>query len=345
MRQLLDKMRSLAIRVCNEESVKPNVKGILLFGSVAKGNVHRESDIDVVVIKKGQDEPVRRNEHEREGIRVDMWEHSLSCYERLFQNNWDHSVMFTHSVFLNILQNCEILYDPDGRFGEYRQKALEWSWPQECKYYVEERLRRGLDTVRIVDGAFEKLASMKRLFLVKACVRLLELGKPVSIRNKDYYETFSESKNELSIKDFNRVFGRIPSREELPKLVKHTLSLFDEEVTGRGPWTELVDAQKYLSSGDLFLVALSLTNGAYYLGCRGLRNRGVRMQETGYLWPESEVELIEKSRENWPQFYELYQKMHNSKSWRAEEVDECFEHIFSEARSGTKMESSSTEQQ
>ena len=105
------------------------------------------------------------------------------------------------------------------------------------------------------------------------------------------------------------------------------------------------DARKYLSSGDLFLAALSLQNGAYYLGCRGLGNREVRMEENGYLWPESEVELIEKPRKNWPEFYELYQKMHNAKSWRAEEVIECFEQIFPEARLGTKMRSSSAEQQ
>lgn len=45
MRQLLDKMRSLATKICDEESGKPNVKGVLLFGSVAKGNVYLESDI------------------------------------------------------------------------------------------------------------------------------------------------------------------------------------------------------------------------------------------------------------------------------------------------------------
>jgi hypothetical protein len=57
------------------------------------------------------------------------------------------------------------------------------------------------------------------------------------------------------------------------------------------------------------------------------RNREVRMEENGYLWPESEMELVEKSRENWPESYKLYQKMHNAKSWRAEEVIECFEQI------------------
>jgi predicted nucleotidyltransferase len=77
MRELLGNMRSLATRICDEASQEPNVRGVLLFGSVVKGNVHSGSDIDIVVVKEGQQEPIRRKEHEREGIQIDMWEHSL----------------------------------------------------------------------------------------------------------------------------------------------------------------------------------------------------------------------------------------------------------------------------
>ncbi len=212
MRELLENMRSLATRICDEESQEPSVKGVLLFGSVATGNVHAGSDIDIVVVKEEQEEPIKRNEHERDGIQIDMWKHSLSNYEKFFQKDWNHSMMFMNSLFLNILQNCEILYDPQGRFRRYRRKALEWSWPAECRNFVEQRLRRGLDTMKKINDTFEKLASMRRLFLVKACLHLLKLGKPVSIRNKDYYMMFLELNNELSTEDFLRVFGRIPNR-------------------------------------------------------------------------------------------------------------------------------------
>ncbi|MDI6905025.1 MAG: nucleotidyltransferase domain-containing protein [Candidatus Bathyarchaeia archaeon] len=321
-------MRFLARRICDEERKKPDVKGVLLFGSVAKGNVHAESDLDIVVIKEGQDEPIKRNKHERQGIRVDMWEHSLSCYKRLFQKDWSPSEMFMFSIFLNILQECAILYDPEGRFRGYKEKAFGWSWPRDCTDFIEKKWERGLNTVKKIDDPFKKLASIRRLLLVKACRHLLELGRPVSIRNKDYYLIFSELSPELSIKDFKRVFGRTPSQGELKKLVKRSLSLFDKEVPQRGPWTELLDAWKHLSRGDLFLAAISLQNGVYYLGRVGLENRGVRVEEKGYLWPESEVELIEKSRRNWPEFYEIYKRIHNVKSWRADEINECFERIF-----------------
>jgi predicted nucleotidyltransferase len=324
-------MTSLGQEVCDEERRKADVKGVLLFGSVANGNVHPESDLDIVVIRARQTKPIKRNKHERKGITVDMWEHSLLSYESLFRKDWGPSEMFIYSLFLNILQESNILYDSEGRFRRYKEKALKWSWPQACKELIERRWERGLSTFRGIKDSFEKLAAMRRLFLVRASGRLLELGRPVSIRNKDYYLIFSKPSIEQSMKDFKQVFGRIANQKELEELVKSSLSMFAEEVPEREPWTELGDAQKHLTSGELFLVALSLQNGVYYLGCRGLRNRGVSLNEKGYLWPESELELIEKARDNWPEFYGIYQRIHNVKSWRLEEVNECFEQIFPDA--------------
>ena len=335
MRKRLEMMAALARRICDEERMKADVSGVLLFGSVAEGNVHSESDLDLVVIRGGQDAPVKRNKHKREGVIVDLWEHSLSCYESLFRKDWKPSAIFFYSLFLNILQACEILHDPDGRFGEFRERALQWSWPRPCRAFTAQRWESGLDIVRALDDSFEKLASMRRLFLVKACQTLVELGRPVSIRNKDYYLVFSKLTANLSMNDFKHVFGRIPTQRELENLVRDTLSLFAEEAPEREPWTEFEDARKHLATGELFLVALSLQNAAYYLGCKGLKNRRIRVRETGYLWPESELELIEKTREHWPPFYTMYQDIHNVKSWRAEDVNDCFARIFPEARMRT----------
>jgi predicted nucleotidyltransferase len=328
IRKRLEIMTSLAEKICDKERRITDVRAVLLFGSVVEGSVHSESDLDIVLVKVKGDETIKRNKHERKGIIVDMWEHPLSSYENLFRKDWNPSAMFFYSIFLNILQKCEILYDPDGRFRKYKEKALKWSWPRTCKEFIKRKWERGLNTLMEIDNRFEKLAAMRRLFLVKVCTYLLELGRPVSIRNKDYYLIFSNFNKELSVKDFRQVFGRIANQKELEELVKHALFMFAEEVPEREPWTELEDARKHLMSGDPFLVALSLQNGAYYLGCRGLKNRGVRMEEKGYLWPESELELIEKARDNWPEFYGIYKGIHNFKSWRPEEVKESFEQIF-----------------
>ncbi len=40
----MEVMVSLARRICAEEEIKADVRAVLLFGSVAEGSVHLESD-------------------------------------------------------------------------------------------------------------------------------------------------------------------------------------------------------------------------------------------------------------------------------------------------------------
>ncbi len=126
----------------------------------------------------------------------------------LFRKDWNPSAIFFNSIFLNILQKCKILYDFDGKFGRYKEEAIRWSWPRECREFIEQRWEGGLQTLNGIHDNFEKLTAMRRLFLVKACRHLMKSGRPVSIRNKDYYLMFSEHNTELSMEDFRQVFGR-----------------------------------------------------------------------------------------------------------------------------------------
>jgi len=57
---------------------------------------------------------------------------------------------------------------------------------------------------------------------------------------------------------------------------------------------------------------ISLQNGAYYVGRAGLSKRGVKLKKKGYFNPESEIELIQKSRDTWSEFYTFYNKIHDS---------------------------------
>jgi len=70
-----------------------------------------------------------------------------------------------------------------------------------------------------------------------------------------------------------------------------------------------------------FMAAISLQNGAYYLGCAGLSNKGVKMKNKGFLYPESEIELIRKTNKHWKEFYDLYWKIHNVEAWDNKEID------------------------
>jgi hypothetical protein len=227
--------------------------------------------------------------------------------------------MFLYSLFLNILQGCIVLYDRESKFKVHKKKAMEWSWPKNCKDLIKDKLGRALKNYKGMNiDNFEKIVYVRKLFLLDTCRKLLEIGKPVSIRNKDYYLI---CKKHFSARDFESVFGKIPEREQLNSLLGKIIEIFYNEVKDRELWTELKDAKNHLSCKEDFLATISLQNGAYYLGCAGLSNRNIKMENKGFLYPESEIELIRQSREHWREFHDIYRKIHNVDAWQEKDID------------------------
>ncbi len=77
-----------------------------------------------------------------QGIYVDLWRHSFDFYKDLFTRTWRPSEVFQQSMFLDILQNCEILYDTDFTFQSLLSKANNWEWPMDCIDHLLEKRRR-----------------------------------------------------------------------------------------------------------------------------------------------------------------------------------------------------------
>ena len=308
----LVKMRTIANRIADENKHE-EVRAILLFGSVATGNIHPESDIDIVVIRDIEDQRMQRHQPKINGINVDQWDHPLSVYTNLFEQSWRPDEMLLYSLFLNILQNCEILYDPESRFCEYRDSALEWAWSEECKAFIQGKYEDAIQGLRASDlTLFETLIYLRKIVLLDTCKLLLDTGRPVSNRNKDLYHAHVQYS---SAQDFELVF-KVFDSTELEKLVDQCFTFFHAEIKNREPYTELTDAQKYLDNGDPFVALLCLQNGAYYVGKSGLKNRGANSHFYGLLNPEAEIELIQKSREIWPDFWDFYNKVHAVERWR-----------------------------
>ena len=325
VKKKLERMKNLAWKIAKERREKKDIIAILLFGSVAKGSIHSKSDIDLVLIKDSRKNFIKRNQFVEEKVKIDLWEHSCSFYEQLFARNWSPEQMFLYSLFLNILQECEILYDKESKFNRYKKNALKWKWPTNCKEFIRNKIEKAINNYKSGDyDKFEKLVYMRKLFLLHTCKRLLDRGKPVSIRNKDYYLKCREY---FSAHEFETVFGKIPNRKKIGSLIKRTMQIFHNEIEDEEPWTELKDAENHFLNKEDFIAAISLQNGAYYLGRVGLSNRGVKMKNKGFLFPESEIELIRKANKHWKEFYDLYRQIHNVEAWDDKEIDftlNCF---------------------
>ena len=303
----LKEMREIAGVISEKRSQNNDVSAVLLFGSVATGEIHPESDIDIVIIKNQEESLIRREQPFIRAIEVDLWEHSAIYYERLFRQDWKPSEMFLYSLFLNILQNSEILHEKGSKFSGYRKRALKWEWSKECKDYIRDRLEyavKGLRGKKLTE--LERSIYQKKIVLLETCRTLLDYGKPVSNRNKDLYLKSIELSTSGK---FEKAFG--PSHSvQLEELVKTGMSFFNSEFPNREPITELNDARKHLENGEYFLSSISLQNGSYYVGSTGLVNRCVVCEEKGFLNPESEVELIQVSKKMWVEFFDYYREAH-----------------------------------
>jgi len=300
-------MRKIAKSIARDSRKQDDVEAVLLGGSVASGNIHPESDIDIVVIKK-QDKPqIRRKQSTIEDIEIDLWEHSTYYYERLFKQDWKPDEMFLYSLFLNILQTCEILYDKNSKFIKYRKMAIQWKWSESCKDYIQNKYdSTTLKMENLHPSGLEASLYQKKLLLLETCLMLLEQGMPVSNRNMDLYKKHVELSQSNKFED---IWG-LPSLENLSELVEQGIAFFYSDIRNRELFTELNDARKHIENGEFFLSLISLQNGAYYVGRAGLVKRGVKLRKKGFFNPESEVELIQKSRETWSEFYEYYKKLH-----------------------------------
>jgi len=317
-------MKGLAWKIVAERIRDEDIIAILLFGSLTSENIHLKSDLDLVVIRDVYENLMVRDRSVREGITIDLWEHSCMFYASLFEKDWQPKEMFWYSLFLNILQGCEVLHDTDSTFRNYRENAMQWRWPESCKDFIEDKIGKALVNYSEDYDKFEKLVYLRKVFLLDTCRRLLDIGKPVSLRNKDYY---LKCKRHFSAKDFESIFGKTPNVEELRLLVETAMDFFYREVKNREPWTELKDAKNHLSSGNRFMTTISLQNGAYYIGSVGLSKREIKRENKGFLYPESEIEVIKKSKEHWGEFHLFYRKVHNVDAWRNQEIDDMFSQL------------------
>ena len=302
-------MRTIATNIAQNNKKQDDTNAVLLLGSVSTGNIHPESDLDIVVIKNQEKPLIQRKQSTIDEIEIDLWEHSTYYYERLFKQDWKPDEMFLYSLFLNILQTCDILYDKNSKFIEYQKMALRWEWSESCKDFIQSKYdNTTLKMENLHPSGLEASLYQKKLLLLETCLMLFEQGMPVSNRNKDLYKRHVELSKSNNFED---IWG-IPSVENLSELVEQGIAFFYSEIRNRELFTELYDARKHIENGEFFLSLISLQNGAYYVGRAGLVKRGVKLKKKGYFNPESEVELIQKSRETWPEFYTYYNRIHDS---------------------------------
>jgi predicted nucleotidyltransferase len=102
-------------RFVDELAADPAVRGIILFGSHARGNARADSDADLVIL--GERDQFEMGFAERDGQKFELLHWSEAVAIRYAMDNRDNAADFW--------QVAEILYDPDGAAARMRDHAAE----------------------------------------------------------------------------------------------------------------------------------------------------------------------------------------------------------------------------
>src|SRR4051812_20462511 len=100
-------------RFVDELAADPAVRGVILFGSQARGNARADSDADLVIL--GERDQFDMGFAERDGQKFELLRASESVIIRYASDNRDNAADFS--------QVAEILYDPDGAAARVRDHA------------------------------------------------------------------------------------------------------------------------------------------------------------------------------------------------------------------------------
>src|SRR6058998_3485288 len=102
-------------RFVDELAADPAVRGIILFGSHARGNARADSDADLVIL--GERDQFEMGFAERDGQKFELLRWSEAVAIRYAMDNRDQAADFW--------QVAEILYDPDGAAARMRDQVAE----------------------------------------------------------------------------------------------------------------------------------------------------------------------------------------------------------------------------
>src|SRR3954447_15601009 len=102
-------------RFVDELAAEATVRGIILFGSHARGNARPDSDADLVIL--GERDRFEMAFAERDGQKFELMYISEAVAIRYFLDNRDEAADFW--------QAAEILHDPDGAAARARDRAAE----------------------------------------------------------------------------------------------------------------------------------------------------------------------------------------------------------------------------
>jgi len=333
----LKQMRELASKQCAELMKEKYAIGAFLFGSIASGEIHEESDIDLAVVYNtvAADIQVGKDERKIEGLRLETWRYPIAPFMNTFEDeklrNKPDTWMWT-GLWIEAMQNGVILADPTQRLAEWKAKAKHWKWRQG---EIEGAVKQTGDNVNAAQhhltsgNAFYSLICLREALTCLSAAHVMKNGLIPSFRPKDLSQKLSiikdkerelsavfELVNDVSGLDYNSVEALLVKLKEF----------IDTEWGAKriGPRSEYENARSCLLKRNLVGALLSTRYSAYWLGFHIINKREPKMEakiKAEICNGENHVGMIGKLANASDPFHEFYKQLHFAQKWNTPEMD------------------------
>jgi len=331
------KMRELASKICAELMKEKYAIGAFLFGSMASGDIHEESDIDLAVVYNAVAADIRVGKDERlvDGVRLEVWRYPVVPFVNTFEDeklrDKSDTWMWT-PLWIECMQNGIVLADPTERLADWKAKANQWKWRQGEINGAVKQTRDNVNAAQrhLTNGnPFYSLICLREALTCLSAAHIMKNGLIPSFRPKDLSQKLSiikdkerelsavfELVNDVSGLDYNSVEGLLVKLREF----------LDAEWGAKriGPRSEYENARSCLLKRNLVGALLSTRYSAYWLGFHIINKREPRTEakiKAEICNGENHVNMIGKLANASDAFSGFYKQLHFAQKWNTPEMD------------------------
>ena len=173
------------------EYVGSSLFGIILFGSYARGDYDEYSDVDIAIITFYKSLSPRLIKLDNTYIELAFIPKTYYEYllDQLYERD-DHMLWVTHTLYLKILREGEILYDPYNQLVKWKKMIRKWKWSNKDLEEAIQQLHTNLEIALIGDRVYGELAY--RIGLIKyielfIIIKAMKKDLIPSLQPKDLY--------------------------------------------------------------------------------------------------------------------------------------------------------------
>jgi len=224
-----------------DNTVDNNTEAALLVGSWAEDRAKEKSDVDIVLIKNDQPEPIQNIKTNVEGKNLDIWIHSQEyILENLQKDNSSLSDIYQKSLIITFFNNCKIWFEKEDYIKKCKSICENWQWDPKDRIYI--KMMGKPPKMDWAKEAYEENLRLLHLFEQK-----FDNNLPISHYLKDYPELYKPVE-----------------KSKVMSLYKLVIPLF-EQLNIEKEWIEITDTKKAILEEDWDIAFVSLKDVLYFL--------------------------------------------------------------------------------